>query len=499
MTSHRAVPERLVSMLAFAAIFFASASATKQTCGDTVLVGEAFADSIVPARGPDLGVTIFRVGKDSRSLLVTGQTATLSIAVNNLHGDSDAHNATLAISVPTELKADQARPAPDRTQTDKTGAKLIWNIGTMRAAAAAVIFELDVVTNRKIPLNTELQVTATVSTSDADASPDNDRADFVFIVAPSGTDLQVGSDLEAVPLTISHPIKFTTTVFNWGTTSSSPASLSVNLPSQVSFLESDPVPTASKQSSLSWQLGQIEPAGRRTVTITVKPDIALGTPLGPRGPTNSLKFVFDATSATSDLNPADNHLEVQKWPEREGFDAAVWISVEGADTPGELPIGKDVTYTLTYGNFGNQPAPKSSVSLRLPDGLSLVSANPAPARTTKTEQFLGGVAAWDTGDLRVGESKLIQCKVHVASVPEDGSVVMAKVSADGVDIDTRNNVAYSWRRAPQGMASHVSTGAVATPSANARHALRWIWVALLVALAAATWFVIRARRGKPFA
>jgi hypothetical protein len=100
--------------------------------------------------------------------------------------------------------------------------------------------------------------------------------------------------------------------------------------------------------------------------------------------------------------------------------------------------------------------------------------------------------------LRIGESKLIKCRVHVTSILEDGSVVLAKVSADGVDIDTRNNVAYSWRRAPRGMATHVSLGSSTSP-AYTKHSSRWIWFVVLAALAAAAWFVIRARRGKPFA
>src|SRR5690348_815628 len=76
---------------------------------------ESYSISATRAHGTDLGVTMFRAGKDSRSLLVVGQAATLSVGVNNLRGDAAAHDTTLTISLPMELRAEQAEPAPDIT------------------------------------------------------------------------------------------------------------------------------------------------------------------------------------------------------------------------------------------------------------------------------------------------------------------------------------------------------------------------------------------------
>src|SRR5207248_3184796 len=147
------------------------------------------------------------------------------------------------------------------------------------------------------------------------------------------------------------------------------------------------------------------------------------------------------------------HLEVVRYVEPAGFDAKVALSVQGAEKPGELPVGKDVTYTITYGNFGNATAPKVSVRMNLPAGLTLVSADPSSTRTSKSDEFPGGTVGWDPGDLPVGVTRLIKCRVHVASVNKEGSVVRATVSAQGTDLDASNNTAYSRRYATRGAAA----------------------------------------------
>src|SRR2546426_897748 len=132
---------------------------------------------------------------------------------------------------------------------------------------------------------------------------------------------------------------------------------------------------------------------------------------------------------------------------------------------------------ITFGNYGNGLAPKASVSLNLPEGLSLVSADPPPARSSNSDKFRGGVLEWDAGDLPVGETRRIKCTVHVISVPERGSLVMATASAVGTDIDPSNNVAYARRYAQRGArGSHP----LAAPGPPRRPLFLWIVIIAVV-------------------
>ena len=226
-------------------------------------------------------------------------------------------------------------------------------------------------------------------------------------------------------------------------------------------------------------------AASRTVTITIALDTIIAATAADPTPENLLKFKLDASTGTTQANPANNHLEIDKHVERAGSDLKVWLNVQGADNPGELPVGKVVTYTITYGNFGNASAQHASVSLSPWDGLNLVRAEPPAARSAKSGKFEGEVLSWDVGDLRVGQSNVIKVQIHVTSVPEDGSLVMATIAAPGPSANSGENVAYSWQHAPRA-AGH--NGAIA----QSGHLLRWV-VAMLAVLAV-LWVVLRARR-----
>ena len=443
-----------------------------------------FATGSTRTHGPHPNVSMFRSGDDPRPLLAAGQTLTISIGVSNLRGDSDAHSTVLTMALPTGLKLQQARPAPDRTEPANGGQSLIWNLGTVKAGAFPRVFELDVTAAANVPAGTELPVSATLATSDADANQENNKAVLSFQVEPPAADLAVQSDLNAVPLTIGRPIRFTAEISNWGNIVASASTLTLVLPAKVTFKSSDPAATEVSGDTARWEIGDILPAATRAVVVTIALDTSLAASASEPTPENVLKFKLDASTTTTQANPANNHLEINKHVERAGSDLKAWLSVQGADNPGELPVGKDVTYTITYGNFGNAPTQHASVSLSLSQGLSLLRAAPPPAGTSKNDRFAGGVLSWNVGDLAVGQSNVIKSQVHVSSVPEDGSLVMATISAPGPSANSGENVAYSLRHAPRAAGLH---GAVVLDG----HLFRWL---LLLVAVIVLWAILRARR-----
>jgi hypothetical protein len=406
------------------------------------------------------------------------------VGVSNLRGDSDAHSTVLTMLLPSGLQVQQARPAPERTEPANGGRSLVWNLGTVNAGAFPRMFELDLTAAASVPAGTELPISAAVATSDADANQKNNSATLTLVVQPAVANLRVQSDLDSLPVTVGHPLKFTAQVRNWGYIVASASALTFTLPAKVIFKSSDPAPTATSSNTVTWQLGEIAPAGSSTVAVMFALDTGLAATAADTTTENLLKFKFDASTTTTQLNPANNHLEIDRHIERAGSDLKVWLSVQGADNPGELPVGKDVTYTLTYGNFGNAPAQHASASLSLSQGLSLQRAAPPPTGTGKNDRFAGGVLSWNLGDLGVGQSNIIKSYVHVSSVPEDGSLVMATISAPGPSANSGENVAYSLRYVPRAAGPH---GA----AAKGGHLFRWL---LLLVVVIVSWAIFRARR-----
>lgn len=446
----------------------------------------AFATDPAQAHGPQPFVSMFRSGDDPRPLISAGQTLTISVGVSNLRGDSDSHSTVLTMALPTGLKLQHARPEPDRTVPTDAGQSLVWNLGTVKAGAFPRIFELDLTAQADVPAGTELPVSATLEASDANANQKNNSAVLSLHVQPPAADVTVESNLNAVPILFGREATFTVEVSNWGNIVASASTLTLVLPANVKFKSSDPVATAVTGDTVIWQIGDLLPGATRAITIAIALDSGLAAGASGATPENLLKFKFDASTTSTQTDKTDGHLEISKHVERRGSDLKVWLNVQGAANPGELPVGKDVTYTITYGNFGNTPAQKASVSLSLSQGLNLLRAEPSPAGVSKNDQFRGGVLSWNVGELAVGQSNVIKSLVHVASIPEDGSLVKATISdPGGSSVNSGENVAYSLRHAPRGAVLHAT-------AFHTGHAVRWF--ILLPFLLVIVWAALRAWR-----
>jgi uncharacterized repeat protein (TIGR01451 family) len=449
---------------------------------------EALASKLKISAGPALGITMLRVDSDDRPLIAAGQNLTISIGVDNLRGGAAAHNAVLKVSVPNGLKLVQASTPPTSSTAD--GAELTWELGTIGARAFPQIFELTLSSATNLPIGTQLTLAATVVTGDHDADTKNNHSAFTALVGVPSAALAVRSDLAAVPLTLDGPVKFTAEVTNLGTLAATASALTLTLPPKLSFKSSDPPPATTNADAITWQLGDILADASQTVTITISVDMSLGRLLSATGAEINLKFRFDASTTTAAANRTANHLEVDKRVELAGADVKVWLSVQGANTPGELRVGKDVTYTVLYGNFGNAQAKKAVVTLSLPPGLALLRAEPPPASTHKNEKTSGDIQSWDAGDLEVGISKTIKCHVHVANVPDEGSLVRATISSASRDINSGESTAYSLRYAEN---SAKRVYAAAHPSHPFGRLLFFAIVFSLIVVIALR--VLRARRG----
>lgn len=399
---------------------------------------------VADSHGPNLGVNIIRSTSDWRSLIAPGQTVTINVGVSNLRGDAPAHDVVLIVALPTGLVLKQSRPAPAKIETARDGVRLTWNLGAMEAGAFPRMFDLDLLAGADLKRGTELDVGASVSTSDKVVVETSSRSAFMFSVENVAADLIVDSNLDSATFTADSPVDFTARVSNFGTASASACSLKMSVPSRATFQSSYPAVSDHSGNIVTWQLGDIAAAESRQVKVKVVLDPILRSAAYGFGPKlGNLNFIFDASTTTNQFNPAHGHLEVARFPEPAGSNVTVSLSVVGPQHPGELPIGKDVIYQARYGNFGNEPARQVSLSMTLPGGLTLLGAHPPATSSNKDDKSGAVVLAWDLGDLAVSHSAVIQTKVHVVSVGADGSIVSAKISAQGNDVSSRGKTAYS--------------------------------------------------------
>jgi len=414
--------------------------------------------------GADLGVAMLRSDGVQRSIISPGQAFTVSIGVHNLRGAAAASNAVLTLVVPPGLTVREARPAPGRTQRSDVNTTLTWTIGVVPVGAPPQVTEVDLLPANDLQKNAQLDLAASVS-SDNDSDARNNSFILRLEAMPAQPDLAVDSNLASVPLTVEQPVKFSMSVSNWGTVPAPGSTLSVTLPAGVALRSSEPAGTATGDT-LSWQLGDIAPGDTRIVAIVVDVDARLGAPGadGTSAQPPPVAFKFDATTPAEDADPQDNYLEVLKSVQLVGADAKIWLGLDGAAEPGELPIGKDVTFRLLYGNFGSAIAKDAGVSLRLWDGLRFMSASVPPTRAGANDTPSGSVVNWRVGDLVAGAQGAIDCVVHVESVPGDGALVAASIAIPGIDVNPVNNQAYLW---------NFASSSLRNKAAAPEHSSRW--------------------------
>jgi hypothetical protein len=453
--------------------------------GGTLHVGEVLAAGLQKSSGPSASVTLLREDDDDRPMIAAGQKFTLSIGVDNLRGSAAAQAAVLKVTLPPGLDLVQATPPAARTGASP---EIAWDLGTLKAGASPRIVEITLASADNLKANTELTVNATVATTDSGSQPKNSSSAYTVQIQPAAAALAIESNLTSVPVTVDAPVKFTAAVENLGTVDAAASALTLTLPPMVSFKSSDPAPSATTANVVTWQLGDIAAGESRAVAITVALNISLGAVASEPGPESLLQFKLDASTSTAGVDSAASHLVVNRHVELAGPNLKVWLSVQGADSPGELVAGKDVTYTIAYGNFGNAPAQHASVSLSLWDGLNFLRAKPVPTGTGKNDRFGGGVFSWDVGDLPVGRSSIIKSQIHVDSVPENGSLVMATISAPDATVISTESTAYSLR--------HAARLAGTSAGSEAWHGHTMLLILFIVGLVLVVVWVVRRARSK---
>ena len=408
---------------------------------------------------PDLGVIVIGAGSDMRPVTAPGQPFSFMIGLDNMKGVADAHRVKLSAVLPKGLRFQSSEPPPTKVES---GNRPVWEIDTLPAKALPRLFEVIAETETDATPGSQLTISAEAECSEGNTNSADNHANYTIYVQRVGPALVfLGSTLDSVLITADGPATFKVDVRNAGNLPASDARLEVTLPKGVKFDKADPPPAFSSGQVVYFKLGRLARAESKSVSMTVKLDLLqLSDLLSSDRP---LTFVFRVSRMASSSLVAlgavglgatdDPHVrrrgtevtgsrfEITKHIESAGQDVAVWLMTEGAKVPGEVSPKTDVTCVIKFANLGNEPAHKVMVALYLGSGLAIAHSEPQPTGAGTDNAFPGDVAHWDVGDLGIGMSRTVHSVIRATSIPDDGALVTATITADGFDIDSTNNTA----------------------------------------------------------
>jgi uncharacterized repeat protein (TIGR01451 family) len=402
---------------------------------------------------PDIAASAALMDPTGRFVAGAGQTVTYSVGVENLVSGTVASQVVLSAALPAGLNFISADPAPSRMEDSHTP---IWDIGNLPDEAAPRAFDVIAQVNPSTAVGALLNITATATTSIPDVNPTNDQfSDWGLTVERPGSDLVIGSNLDATALTPGEPVTFTIQLRNDGNAPALNSRLALTVPTGITITKTSPAATVI-QNGVRWNAGQLAPGGWQTFTVGLNADPSfLGqAALSPDGePEYPLAFLMTASSDSTDIDPTSNQMQVDKRVELPGPDLLVALQAEGTPDPGVFQVGQQVTYTLSYGNFGNGEADVVTSTLLLWPGLTLMGSQPTP--TTNQLDPTSGVRrlTWNLGELSVGQEGEIKTRLRVDDVPEFGSIIRANISSNSIDLNPANNVVMETRykaNAPDG-------------------------------------------------
>ncbi len=396
------------------------------------------------ADAPILFVSVSSATSDEDSyglpIAAPGQVVSLTLSVNNLSSTSDAHQVVLTATLPNSLQFVNADPPASRMSNAN---QPVWDIGMLTTQASLQMFSLSTQVDSSIIPGTILTMSVQATTSDSGPAPD-DHFDEAVLIQPLGPDLAVqAQDLEGVAMTIDQPVTTTFSVINQGTTIASSTRLTLTLPPSVTIPSALPPTSTTTMNTITWDLGLLAPDASQRITVTLNLDPALLTGLAPVPDLetgNLLTFTLNAASS-GDIDLTNNTRTVASPVVFAGNDTAIWMDTQAADA-GALAVGQAITYTILYGNLGNQVASATVVTMTLGAGLSIFDVVPTP-----TNVVSGTVLGWNLGDLPAGTEGQFQIHAHVDTVPPEGSLTYAAIESAGFDIATSNNVATDLRQA----------------------------------------------------
>ncbi|MCA9726351.1 MAG: hypothetical protein KC729_01630, partial [Candidatus Eisenbacteria bacterium] len=175
---------------------------------------------------------------------------------------------------------------------------------------------------------------------------------------------------------------------NLGTTSV-PATVTVTLPPQMSFLSASPPPSSGSNGVYVWNLGTLSPG--QAEALVIKVNLPPTTPLGA-----VLSVLGDIEPTSGDVDPSNNA-------------DTLLLTVVGAYDPndkhvtpeGVIPPDQELSYQVEFQNVGTAPATTVVIEDELSPALDLTTLQIGPSTHAHDLQILGRKLVWTFTDIEL--------------------------------------------------------------------------------------------------
>jgi large repetitive protein len=353
-----------------------------------------------------------------------GENVLFTITVSNL-GPNNATGIEVTDLLPTGLDFVSATPSQG-TYDDETG---IWIVGELNAEAAATL-EL-VVTAAELGSRVNSAEVTAADQPDLNSTPGNNDPDEndqdSIVVLVGGVDLELTKSADLTAPSVGEDVVFTITVSNLGPNDATGIEVTDLLPAGLDFVSATPSQGTYDDETGIWIVGDINAETAATLEL-VATAIAVGAQV-------------NSAEVTAADQPDLNSTPGNNIPEENDQDSVTIlvgaIDLELTKTANEttLPIGEDVTFTITVSNLGPHDATGVEVTDLLPVGLDFVSAT--PSQGTYDDE----TGIWIVGELDMDAAATLEL---IATVTAGGAITnTAEVTAaDQPDLNSTpgNNV-----------------------------------------------------------
>ncbi|MDA2930597.1 DUF11 domain-containing protein, partial [Acidobacteria bacterium AH-259-O06] len=404
-----------------------AAEADPNTSNNSAQVETTVEGGIAPA-GSDLSLT----KTDSIDPVTPGDSLIYRLTVKNA-GPSTATKVMLSDDLPPDVSFVEAK-ASQGTCSKFSGVRVVnCSLGDLKSGATAIVSIS--VTVSPTPATTLVNL-AHVSAAETDPNDFNNSAREETtvrdgIAPPAESDLSVTKTDSVDPVDPGARLTYTLRVSNAGPSTATEVTLHDSLPTGVTFVSA----SASQGSlvpfsTLTWNLGVLEPGAKAEVTILVTVNsAAAGTTL-----VNQAEVV----AAEIDPNELNNSAQEQTTVQKVAVAPESDLSITKSDSPDPVDAGTRLTYTLKVSNAGPSTATEVTLSDDLPPEVTFVVVTSSQGSCSKSPAV--GVVDCSLGDLKSGGAASVSIVVDVS--PEAAGFTLvnrAEVGAAENDPNTSNN------------------------------------------------------------
>ena len=328
------------------AVAFRQVSGGPSAIIDGVRVANTWAEVVGVAPALEVDLSVAKSGPATAS---AGETITYTIAFSNT-GTATASATRVTDTLPTEVSYVSYSASIPVTFTQPPAGTLVWDVGDIASSASGLI-TVEATISASLSAGTRFTNTVTASTTYTETSLGNNTAQVATLIG--APDLAVVKEGPAMA-NAGDTLTYTLTYSNVGGLPATSVKLVDQLPAGLAYVSDSGSGSVVANGVITWSVGTLNPGQSNSIVVTATASYA-----GDQAndvTISGLPFDSDLTNNTSIVTTTVN-----------GVDPFVLKS-----GPAQLFGGEVVSYTITYGNYGNLPA-DVTITDTLPLSFTIVS------------------------------------------------------------------------------------------------------------------------------